>query len=398
MKFLALMKDSLREAIDAKVLYVTVGLSCLLDPGRRQRLLPPADGPGRDRGATASCSGGDKILVQAMSPSRRRTRSCSNRRFRADRPRTSRPEPLEPWEYNYQFDVFLTFDDPGQGQRLRQAAIRRFGRDRATMIDIIDKDSFTGSKTSTPCMIPPDKDHPLEVRYHITSARTTIEQRRSTGGYEPTVLFAVPLPAFAHCSLHGAVYWIEDYMVNGFGSWIGILVAVVLTAFFVPNMLRKGTVDMLLVKPIHRVDVLLYKYIGGLTFVFLNAVVGGGRRLADAGLAHRHLGAGLPGQHPRHHLLLRHPLRRLGAVGGADAQPRSCAILATLLVVGDACGARASAYSILDRTPQGAGGEGGGRHPAARCLYTAVDALHFVLPRDQGPGRAADQDHRQGTC
>ncbi len=62
-------------------------------------------------------------------------------------------------------------------------------------------------------------------------------------------------------------------IVAGFGSWIAILIGVVLTAFFVPNMLRKGTVDMLVVKPIHRVTLLLYKYIGGLTFIFLNTVV-----------------------------------------------------------------------------------------------------------------------------
>ena len=30
MKFLAILKDSLREAIDCKVLYVMVGLSCLV--------------------------------------------------------------------------------------------------------------------------------------------------------------------------------------------------------------------------------------------------------------------------------------------------------------------------------------------------------------------------------
>ena len=42
-------------------------------------------------------------------------------------------------------------------------------------------------------------------------------------------------------------------------------------------MLMKGTVDMLLVKPIHRWVLLTYKYVGGLTFVFLNtayAIVG----------------------------------------------------------------------------------------------------------------------------
>jgi len=38
-------------------------------------------------------------------------------------------------------------------------------------------------------------------------------------------------------------------------------------------MLRKGTIDLLLVKPIHRSTLLIYKYIGGLTFMFLNTLV-----------------------------------------------------------------------------------------------------------------------------
>src|SRR5439155_8497092 len=35
----------------------------------------------------------------------------------------------------------------------------------------------------------------------------------------------------------------------------------------------KGTIDMLLAKPIHRPVLLVYKYIGGLTFMFLNSCV-----------------------------------------------------------------------------------------------------------------------------
>jgi ABC-type transport system involved in multi-copper enzyme maturation permease subunit len=41
----------------------------------------------------------------------------------------------------------------------------------------------------------------------------------------------------------------------------------------VPNMLRKGTVDLLLVKPISRPALIVYKYLGGLSFVFFNAAV-----------------------------------------------------------------------------------------------------------------------------
>jgi ABC-type transport system involved in multi-copper enzyme maturation permease subunit len=38
-------------------------------------------------------------------------------------------------------------------------------------------------------------------------------------------------------------------------------------------MLRKGTVDLLLAKPVSRPGLLLYKYVGGLTFMVLNTIV-----------------------------------------------------------------------------------------------------------------------------
>jgi ABC-type transport system involved in multi-copper enzyme maturation permease subunit len=59
-------------------------------------------------------------------------------------------------------------------------------------------------------------------------------------------------------------------LVISFGSWVVILTGVIISSFFIPNMLRKGTVDLLLVKPIHRWALLLYKYVGGLTFIFIN--------------------------------------------------------------------------------------------------------------------------------
>jgi ABC-type transport system involved in multi-copper enzyme maturation permease subunit len=50
-----------------------------------------------------------------------------------------------------------------------------------------------------------------------------------------------------------------------------VLLGVIATAFFIPNMLRTGSVDLLLAKPISRPRLLLFKYLGGLTFLFLNA-------------------------------------------------------------------------------------------------------------------------------
>ena len=62
---------------------------------------------------------------------------------------------------------------------------------------------------------------------------------------------------------------VQDYLINTIGASIIFVVSIILTAFFIPNMLRKGAVDLLIVKPISRWQVLLYKYIGGCTFVFL---------------------------------------------------------------------------------------------------------------------------------
>jgi ABC-type transport system involved in multi-copper enzyme maturation permease subunit len=69
------------------------------------------------------------------------------------------------------------------------------------------------------------------------------------------------------------LYILEDTIIGGLGAWVAILISVIITAFFIPNMLRKGTVDLLLVKPVHRWSLLLYKFVGGLTFIFLNTSV-----------------------------------------------------------------------------------------------------------------------------
>jgi ABC-type transport system involved in multi-copper enzyme maturation permease subunit len=64
------------------------------------------------------------------------------------------------------------------------------------------------------------------------------------------------------------LYKVAKFFIS-FGSWVAVLLGIVVTAFFLPNMLRKGTIDLLLVKPISRGMLLFYKYLGGLTFMFL---------------------------------------------------------------------------------------------------------------------------------
>jgi ABC-type transport system involved in multi-copper enzyme maturation permease subunit len=69
------------------------------------------------------------------------------------------------------------------------------------------------------------------------------------------------------------VFFFENTLVTSIGGWVALLIGVVITAFFIPNTLRKGTIDLLLAKPIHRPVLLIYKYIGGLTFMFINSTI-----------------------------------------------------------------------------------------------------------------------------
>jgi ABC-type transport system involved in multi-copper enzyme maturation permease subunit len=73
------------------------------------------------------------------------------------------------------------------------------------------------------------------------------------------------------------MYLVEDLLVNTIGASVTLLVAVILTGFFIPNMLRKGSLDLVMAKPMARWELLLYKYIGGLIFMLLitSVTVGG---------------------------------------------------------------------------------------------------------------------------
>lgn len=63
----------------------------------------------------------------------------------------------------------------------------------------------------------------------------------------------------------------EDILVAGIGTWVALLLSVSLTSFFIPAMLRKGTIETLLVRPITRWRLLAYKYFGGLLFIGFGA-------------------------------------------------------------------------------------------------------------------------------
>jgi hypothetical protein len=73
------------------------------------------------------------------------------------------------------------------------------------------------------------------------------------------------------------VYVAEFILGEIMAGWVGLLVAIIVTAGSVPSMLQKGTLDLLLARPIGRPSVLVTKYAGGCIYVFLVAtlVIGG---------------------------------------------------------------------------------------------------------------------------
>jgi len=63
------------------------------------------------------------------------------------------------------------------------------------------------------------------------------------------------------------VFILQKLLCTGLGSTILLLVCVVVTAAFVPTMLRKGTLELLLVRPVPRWQLIVFKYAAALVFV-----------------------------------------------------------------------------------------------------------------------------------
>jgi ABC-type transport system involved in multi-copper enzyme maturation permease subunit len=69
------------------------------------------------------------------------------------------------------------------------------------------------------------------------------------------------------------VFVIEKLLSEYLAGLVGVLIALVITAWSVPNMLQKGAVDVLLAKPIGRSAYLFFKYLGGLTYASITSIV-----------------------------------------------------------------------------------------------------------------------------
>jgi ABC-type transport system involved in multi-copper enzyme maturation permease subunit len=277
MKFLAMLKDSLREAIDAKVFYVMVGLSALLILlAMTMTFTPKAGGEAIMRTAaiplsvdlaTLESAGQDDDVTKLIDRFRKNAQDLYQVTDvealdgAADAPSSTFLVKIKILPVKSFFGGSAAESDPAAWIR------QKFGRlGDWTIVDVLDvKPIDTGATGLARLFLGKGREFAVTARPTPVALRLWPHETSLFFGAVPVVWKAIPLGL--------QLFFIEQGIVGGFGAWVTLLVSVVISAFFIPNMLRKGTVDLLLVKPINRSTLLMYKYVGGLLFIAINTAV-----------------------------------------------------------------------------------------------------------------------------
>jgi len=303
MKFLAILKDSVREALDGWVIYVMLGMSLILvlfvasfsvepvpadeafrDITRSFVTVYPQRGQGtfarpfmygievkeltKTNDASAPQAGDYRFLLrfdnQGFSPPKRVSSPAPggeppvNEKKIESAPGTQFRQAVAYWSRPADFDqVRMNKDIDTAG--VNDELVLEFVRDQFMTHGNMEIAKIVHRPPA------PDGDEEFEVE--------TKGLKGARGWpHNPSLFFGLwsfrmPL------TLGMWVYMIESTLVSDIGATIALLVSIVITAFFIPNMMRKGSIDLLLSKPMHRVTLVIYKYIGGMTFVFINTSI-----------------------------------------------------------------------------------------------------------------------------
>jgi ABC-type transport system involved in multi-copper enzyme maturation permease subunit len=258
MKYFAILRDSLREALDSKVIYVMFGLSGLVILFVLTLTFEPASTETMLQSLTTKGAGGrdNDFRLSRAGP------AISLTGFT-----TMRGEPDSP-DAEVRASFVLSMHDK-EGRKLPildppQAILALLKQLFAKVeeSELLKIDDLRHVRPKDGHVDESPFDFPFEV--DLKPAALT---RRLWPHHVSLFFGAAPIGAPAPVPF---VLLIVSGTVVTLGAWVSILVSVIITGFFVPNMLRKGAIDLLLVKPIHRWALLLYKYLGGLTFIFLN--------------------------------------------------------------------------------------------------------------------------------
>ncbi len=197
----------------------------------------------------------------------------------------SEANPVEPWKSAYQFDFVIKCPSADDLKKAREAGLPT-SRYRVQQqfeaanlfegLEVVEvKDSNAPAEEKKDNKEEGKKNEvkkkdeevkPAEARFRVTATSTKIVDKLAWP-HRVNVLFFIQVPI--HVAPREAAYLIQNWLVNGIGAWVTLLIGVIITAGFIPNMLSKGSLDLIISKPVSRVTLLCLKYLGGLTFVFL---------------------------------------------------------------------------------------------------------------------------------
>jgi ABC-type transport system involved in multi-copper enzyme maturation permease subunit len=296
MKFLAILRDSLRETRDSFVFYFLLGLSALVilavasigfqpEPAVQGVQAIVERFPGQQMSAFIPVEPPLRYAVEDFEQTNAAARPWEGAyRFRLV-VRESKDTP-----YTFRMLVYLSgLESAKERARLQQLAFeaatqpperqQKFFEEKlgeqmqkitpANLEDFVRKQlAAWGDMEADQVRLESEKGR--EVRFAV--AMHAKREAFRTWPQKATILFGA-LSFGENWAVGQLMYTIEDLVVGTYGAGIAMLLSTIITAFFIPNMLRKGTVDLLIAKPIHRTTLLVYKYIGGLLFMVLNTVV-----------------------------------------------------------------------------------------------------------------------------
>jgi hypothetical protein len=254
-KYLAILKDSFREAVDSKVFFVMLGLSALV-------ILLIGSVAYKPVSVEDDLTRMTRLMTWGMN---RQFKGLQGPSLRIEDFQQTNDAPAnQPWKADYRFRFIWEFSE-----KIDAGQVPAAGRDAlANQTQTLLRRQF--SYLNDIHVIPSEDADPKAVSLIVTTHGTSVTHR-GAWLHDPYVLFAIPA-SFLRMPLGELVHLVESTLVNTIGAAIALLLSTIITAFFIPNMLRKGTIDLLLVKPIRRPTLLVYKFVGGLLFMFLNSL------------------------------------------------------------------------------------------------------------------------------
>ena len=278
-QFFAVLKDSFREAVDGFVIYVMLGLAAIIILVVASMSFTPV-GPGEAFDAIG------KRFAMTF-PDKGRSRVIS-----ASRDNTYKATDVQPEGDGYRLRLTVTgrsqSTTDGKHEAEKGDSFRRTVAAWSKMPGRTMKASDFAGEQGKGGQKGPDIEFTFNQEATAEEPTYAFDVTTSGGssvrGWPHAMrLFFGTVTVSENASLGQVLWIIEDQIINGLGGALALLIGLIITAFFIPNMLRKGSIDLLLSKPMGRSELLIYKYVGGLTFVFLvTAFTVGGIWLAIA--------------------------------------------------------------------------------------------------------------------